>query len=112
MFKRLDHANTPTVTITIEGQKRYCLLIDQNANGTFNDTSDSALGCDAIRIGEKSDLKTSFVGHEIVIGAVVYRPEIARDGAFIKLAAVDDLTYGTILLPETVDELQVKSQRQ
>jgi len=96
-------------TITIGEQKKRCMLIDQNANGTFNDESDNAHECDCIRIGDKDDLKTSFVGNEIVIGAAIYKAEIARDGAFIKLAAAEDVKYGTILLPETIDELQAKS---
>lgn len=97
-------------TITVDGQERRCMLIDHNANGTFNDTSDTPDDCDAIRIGEKDDFKTSKVGSEIVIGAVVYRLEIARDGAFIKLAAAEYLKYGAVLLPQAMDELQVKSQ--
>ena len=81
-------------TITIGEQKKRCMLIDQNANGTFNDKSDNPYECDCIRIGEKDDLKTSFVGNDIVIGAVIYTAEIARDGAFIKLAATEDVTRG------------------
>lgn len=95
-------------TITIGEQKKRCMLIDQNANGTFNDKSDNPYECDCIRIGDEDDLKTSFVGNEIVIGAAIYSAEIARDGAFIKLAAAEGVTYGTILLPETIDELQAK----
>lgn len=96
-------------TIKIDEQKKRCMLIDQNANGTFNDKSDNPYECDCIRIGDGDDLKTSFVGNEIVIGAAIYTAEIARDGAFIKLAAAKGVTYGTILMPETIDELQVKS---
>jgi len=96
-------------TITIGQQKKHCMLIDQNANGTFNDKSDNPYECDCIRIGEKDDLKNSFVGNNIVIGAAIYTAQIARDGAFIKLAATEDVTYGTIFLPETINELQAKS---
>jgi hypothetical protein len=95
-------------TITIGGQKKNCMLIDQNANGTFNDKSDNPYECDCVRIGDKDDLKTSYVGNDIVIGAAIYKAEIARDGAFIKLAPVKDITYGAILLPETINELQAK----
>jgi hypothetical protein len=87
------------------------MLIDQNANGTFDDTSANAYECDCIRIGDEYDLQTSFVGKEIVIGAVLYKPQVARDGAFITFAGAEDVTYGTILLPETIDELQVKSDK-
>jgi len=96
-------------TITIGQQKKSCMLIDQNANGTFNDKSDNPYECDCVRIGDKDDLKSSFVGNDIVIGAAIYTARIARDGAFIKLAAAEDVAYGTILVPETIDELQTKS---
>ena len=95
-------------TITIDGQKKHCMLIDQNANGTFNDTSDNPYECDCIGIGDKDDLKRSFVGNEIVIGVAVYKAEISRDGAFVTFTAAENVTYGTILLPKTIEELQVR----
>jgi hypothetical protein len=98
-------------TVTIDGRKERCLLIDQNANGTFNDQSDNAYDCDCIRTGEQDNLQTSLAGKEIVIGAVVYRPQIARDGAFVKFTAAEDVTYRTIFLPETIDELQVRNNK-
>jgi hypothetical protein len=36
---------------------------------------------------------------------VLYRIEIARDGAFIKLAGAEDVKYGNIRVPETITEL-------
>jgi hypothetical protein len=95
-------------TITIDGQNKYCILIDQNANGTFNDKSDNPYECDCIGVGDKDNLKRSFTGNEIVVGGAVYKAEVSRDGAFVKFADAEDVAYGTILLPETIDEMQVK----
>lgn len=95
-------------TITVNGQRKYCMLIDQNANGTFNDKSGNTYECDRIRIGDKDNLQTSFVGDEVVIGAVIYKPEVAQDGSFIKLAAAEDVVYGLIELPQTIDQFTAK----
>ncbi len=71
--------------ITVAGMKKHCVLIDQNANGTFNDKSLEAYKCDRIRIGTKGNRDTRYVGNFIEIDGALYRPDIARDGACIKL---------------------------
>ncbi len=91
-------------TITVAGTKKHCVLIDQNANGTFNDKSLEARKSDRIRIGKKSVRDTLFVGNYIKIDDVLYRPEIASDGAYIKLSKAEDVKFGNIRLPETITE--------
>ena len=83
-------------TIKVAGVNKYCVLIDQNANGTFNDKSLNAAECDRIRIGKKRDRDTRFVGNFIEIDDVLYHPKIARDGAYIKLNKAEDVKFGTI----------------
>jgi hypothetical protein len=95
--------------ITVGQRRIHCTLIDQNANGTFNDTSDYAYECDRIMIGEKSEQQINFVGKEIVIGAVVYEPKIARDGSFLEITPAENVTYGKIRLPETIHQFAVMS---
>jgi len=90
--------------IKVGGVKKYCVLIDQNANGTFNDKSLNAHECDRIRIGKKSVRDSLFVGNYIEIDDVLYRPEIARDGAYIKLSKAEDVKFGNIRIPETIIE--------
>ncbi|HUU19229.1 MAG TPA: hypothetical protein VMW72_18910 [Sedimentisphaerales bacterium] len=90
--------------ITVAGVKKHCVLIDHNANGTFNDKSLNAAECDRIRIGEKDIWDSLFVGNYIEIDDVLYRPEIARDGAYIKLSKAEDVIFGNIRLPETITE--------
>ena len=93
--------------ITVGDQKKYCMLIDYNVNGTFNDKSLQSGDSDRIGIGDKGNQNTGFVGNYIEVGDVLYRTEIAQDGAFIKLAKAEDVKYGNIRVPETITELTV-----
>jgi hypothetical protein len=88
--------------IKVGGLKKYCVLIDHNANGTFNDISLEAHKCDRIRIGKKSDKDTRYVGNFIEIEGTLYRPEIARDGAYIKLSKAEDVKLGNIRMSPTI----------
>jgi hypothetical protein len=90
--------------ITVAGAKKYCMLIDYNGNGTFNDKSLNSSQCDRIRIGEKGTRDSGYVGNYIEIDDVLYHTEIARDGAYIKLSKADDVTFGTVRLPDTITE--------
>ncbi len=90
--------------IKVAGAKKYCMLIDYNGNGTFNDKSLNSGQCDRIRIGEKGTRDTGYVGNYIEIDDVLYHTEIARDGAYIKLNKADDVNFGTVRLPETITE--------
>jgi len=90
--------------ITVAGAKKYCMLIDYNGNGTFNDKSINYNECDRIRIGVKGTRDTGYVGNYIEIDDVLYHTEIARDGAYIKLSKADDVKFGTVRLPDTITE--------
>jgi hypothetical protein len=92
-------------SVTVAGEKKHCVLIDQNANGRFNDKSNSFRESDRIRIGKKGDRDTKFTGNYIEIDSQLYRPEIAADGACIKLSEAKDVAYGNIQLPESIKEL-------
>jgi len=91
-------------TITIGGKEKHCVLIDYNVNGTFDDKSINASECDRIQIGEKDDKDARFVGNYIEIEGSLYQLEIAREGAYVKLAAAEDVTFGNIRLPESITE--------
>jgi len=88
--------------VTVAGQKKYCVSIDYNVNGTFNDKSLQERDSDRIGIGNKGDQNTGFVGNYIEVENVLYRIEIARDGAFIKLAGAEDVKFGSIRVPEAI----------
>lgn len=88
--------------ITVAGTKKHCALFDYNTNGTFNDKSLTFSQCDRIRIGKKDSRDNRFVGNFIEVDGTLYRPEVARDGACIKLAKAEDVTFGSVRLPETI----------
>ncbi len=90
--------------ITVGGVKKHCVLFDYNANGTFDDKSLEANRCDRVCIGEKDAQDTQFVGNYVQVDGVLYRPEIARDGAYIKLTKAEYVKFGNIRLPESMTE--------
>jgi len=90
--------------ITVGGAKKHCVLFDYNANGAFDDKSLEANECDRIRIGNKDSQDARFVGNYIEVDGVLYRPEVARDGAYIKLTEAKDARFADIRLPESITE--------
>ena len=94
-------------TITVGQEKKYCMLIDYNANGTFNDKSLNSNESDRIRIGKEGAEYTRFIGNYVEIDDKLYRSGIARDGAYIKLTRAEDVTFGNIRLPESITEVSL-----
>ena len=92
-------------SVTVAGEKKHCVLIDQNTNGRFNDKSNNFNESDRIRIGKKGNRDTKFTGNYIEIDGQLYRPEIAIDGAYIKLSEAKDVVYGNIQLHDSIKEL-------
>ena len=94
-------------TITAGGVKKKCILIDNNVNGTFNDKGMNTSQCDRIVIGEKASINSTSVGNLLQIDDQLYKCEIARDGAFIKLAKADDVKFGDVNIPKAITSLSV-----
>jgi len=90
--------------ITVGDGTKFCVLIDSNVNGVFNDKSLEAHECDRIRIGRQGDRDTRYVGNYIEVDGVLYEPEIPRDGAYIKLTKAENVRYGNIRLPDSISE--------
>jgi hypothetical protein len=91
-------------TITLNGQKKQCMLIDYNANGAFNDRSVNFDQRDHIQIGATNAQETRFVGNYIEVDGTLYSTEIARDGAYVKFAKAEGVKLGDVRLPESVTE--------
>ncbi len=94
-------------TIEVDGQRKHCVLIDQNCNGRFNDVGPEAHNCDRIRIGSEVVQDTKYIGRFIEIDEKLYYQEAAADGAYIKLRRADDVKYGTARLPAAISGLRV-----
>ena len=90
--------------ITVEGARKHCVLIDYNANGAFDDKSLEAVDCDRIQISKQGRQDTRFVGNYVEVDGVLYEPEIARNGAYIKLTKAKDVKLGNVRLPESITE--------
>jgi hypothetical protein len=91
-------------TIIIGDIKKQCVLIDFDANGTFDDKSLNFDSCDRIRIGEEGSSDTRFVGNYVEIEGLLYRLNVARDGAWIKLTKAEDVVFGNIRVPQTIGQ--------
>ncbi len=88
-------------TVQIDGQAVPCVLIDYNGNGTFDDTAED-FNADRILLGEGRDRREYFVGRYLEYEGTLYRLEIARDGAYVKMTAAPDVAYGTVSVPENL----------
>ena len=102
--------------VTVGGEKLWCTLIDNNANGRFGESSTDRFQCDQIRIARKADRSfrqretdrtTRFVGRHIQVGEKLYELEIAPDGAYVKFTPPGEVPTGTIQVGETVNAFSV-----
>ena len=96
--------------VTVGEQKKHCVLYDNNANGTFNDKSVNASDCDRLRIGIQGGQDTLFTGNYVVVDETLYRPEIAQDGAYIKLTKAENVSFGSVKLPESITEFSANGE--
>ncbi|MHC4325295.1 MAG: hypothetical protein ACYSUX_13610 [Planctomycetota bacterium] len=96
--------------ITVGTEKKHCVLFDYNTNGAFNDKSANAGECDRIRIGRQGAQETLFTGNYIEIDKTLYRPEIAPDGACIKLTQAENIGFGSVRLPESVTQFSANGE--
>ncbi len=59
--------------------------------------------CDRVVVeGDKA--RERFLGKLLEVGDELYRIEVARDGAFVKLQRAEDLTFGQVRVPEALSE--------
>jgi hypothetical protein len=91
--------------VTVGGVKYECLLMDYNANGTFNDKSLDLDKSDRIKLQANGEGETTFVGNFVMVDGRLYRPDIARDGSSIALSEANDVTFGTLRVPTGISEI-------
>ncbi len=90
--------------ITVGNVKKHCILIDQTCNGTFNDKSGNFWKSDRIIIGQKENERNSrFVGKYIEVDDKLYQLDVAKDGAYVKLSPAENVVFGNIKVPETIN---------
>jgi hypothetical protein len=81
-----------------------------SGNGAFNDTSKNYYEADKIVIGDEPKTETGLVGKYLQTGGKLYRLEVARDGAYIKLSPADDVAMGKIKLPPEINEISATGE--
>jgi hypothetical protein len=96
--------------ITVGGEKKHCVLFDYNTNGTFDDKSENSGECDRIRIGKGGIQDTLFVGNYIKVDETLYKPEIARDGAYVILNKAENVNFGSVWLPESITQFTANGE--
>ena len=92
-------------TVNFDGVKKHLKLMDGNVNGTFNDVAADPYESDRVEIeGEKT---ANILGKMLEAGGKLYRIEVARDGAYVKVQRAEDVTLGQVHVPENISELSV-----
>jgi hypothetical protein len=87
-------------------KKRRVQLIDGNVNGTFDDQSANAYECDRVAVGgaQAGGQAERFLGRMLEVDGELFRIEVARDGAFIKIQKLENVPLGQVRVPEAISE--------
>jgi hypothetical protein len=90
-------------TVNFDGVKKRVTLIDGNVNGTFNDMAANPYDSDRVqvdgdRVGER------FLGKLLEVDGKFFNVEVARDGAFIKVQKAENVTLGSVRVPDNISE--------
>ncbi len=103
--------------INVDGKKYWCMLIDNDANGCFSDTSYNRARCDVIRIGSRNDRKfvndyendltSRTVGQLVEVDGKLYLLKVADDGATVALAPASAVPMGSIRVPANISYFTV-----
>lgn len=88
--------------VGIAGKKRKVQLFDNTVNGVFNDVGLGASECDSLLI----DNKMSYLGRFLEFDGQLYRLDVARDGACMKLQKAENVQTAVVRVPETISEFQ------
>jgi hypothetical protein len=89
--------------VDLGGKKRRIELIDGNVNGTFNDQSPNPYDSDRVKVeGDKTEAR--FLGRMLEVDGELYRIEVARDGAFVKIQKAENIAFGQVHVPDTISE--------
>jgi hypothetical protein len=89
--------------VNFDGTKKRIQLIDGNVNGTFNDVAAEPYESDRVQVaGDKTDER--FLGRMLEVDGKLFRIEVARDGAFVKVQKLENVALGTVRVPDTISE--------
>ena len=87
--------------VTLAGKKRRVQLIDNTVNGAFNDQGANPSDSDRLVIvGDKG--MDRYLGRYLEVEGQLFKIEVARDGAFLKLQKAEGVALGAVRVPETI----------
>lgn len=95
--------------VSFGGVKKRIQLIDGNVNGTFNDLGDDPYGSDRIQM-MGANAQERFLGKLLELDGKLFKVEVARDGAFIKVAEAENVPLGSVKVPDDVSEFAAYGQ--
>lgn len=89
--------------VKIGDKQRRIELIDGNVNGVFSDQSMNPADCDRVVVdGDKAGQR--YLGRMLEVDGQLFRIEVARDGAFLKVQKAEGIVFGQVRVPETISE--------
>ena len=97
--------------VTIDGRTLTCMLIDTNANGTFNDRGEDLSGGDVICVGDPSALQVAPVTDYIEVSEKLFGLEVAQDGSFVKFVSLEKRGLGFLRMPPDIARVALSAGR-
>jgi hypothetical protein len=86
-----------------DGVKKRIQLIDGNVNGTFNDVKADLSQSDRVQIdGDK--VQERYLGRMVEVDGKLFRIEVARDGSSVKVQKAENVTLGSVQVPQNISE--------
>ena len=88
--------------VKIGGVRRYCILADQNVNGSFSDKSLTYGQADRISLAKEGTPEFRLMGRYVEIEKTLYTLDVAQDGAFAEFKLARDVAMGEVKLASPV----------
>lgn len=99
--------------VTLGGEKLECVLVDYNANGTFDDKSPDPAQADRLRLKKvgQGEWNVQPVSDAVAFGEKTWRLDIAASGARISFADAAGMKFGKLRIPEGITKMTIIGPR-
>ncbi len=95
--------------VEIDGQKMRCVLLDYNANGTFNDVSDNPQECDRIGVSPTGG-PVRPLGKYVQAEGALYLANAASDGAWVDFEKAGEMPLGAVKVKDGMTSISFNGQ--
>ncbi len=89
--------------VNFGGVEKRIQLIDGNVNGAFNDIASNFRQSDWVVV-DGDDAGQRYLGSMIEVDGRLFRIEVSKDGACVKVRKAEDVTLGKVRVPSDVSE--------